>query len=196
MSRGRLLAGAVLGAAIAASGAGAATAPTPRVLVQKLLANPITNVQLPLGFNSATSSSGSPGAVERRHRIVGEVEVSINYGQTILLYAVFPTSQDALGEWQDANPGLQPGVKSQQPASGFPTPALSANGSTSQTDALNDTIATPFTALGFVDGNVVVTITNGSSTAPGDGGSMSHTLSLGRLALKHLQTIESKLGAS
>jgi len=181
---------------MAASGAGASTAPSPQALVQKLLASPIANSQLPLGFNSATTTAGAPGPVERGHRVVGEVEVSINYGQTTLLFAVFPSSQDALGEWKDANPGLQPGVKNQKPASGFPTPAISANGSTSQTDALNDSIATPFTALGFVDGNVVVMISNGSSTAPGDGGSMAHTIALGRLALTHLQTIESKLGAS
>jgi len=171
---------------VAAAGA---PAPTAQALYTALLTGSNPMAQLPAGFSSASTSAVAPSATGRRHHVVGEVEVSLDYGDAVILYAVFPTRQDAVGYWEDSDLVGRPGVTAHLPAAGFPAPALIVDGTTALATALAETtVANGFTVLGFVDGNVSVAVSTYSTSS--SGGNVPAALSLGRLALERLGALE------
>lgn len=173
-----------------ASVAAATTSPTPQALVRSLIAGSLSGGRL--GFGSATTGAGTASGNDRRHHVVGEVEISFDYGQATILYEVFPNRQAAIGDWAGADFAHQPGVTSSRSAPGFPAPALITGGAVSGTDALGDTVSNGFTSLAFLDGNVAVAISDASTTSA-SGDTRTATIALGKLALEHLRATEATL---
>lgn len=176
------------------SGLGAA-ADSGGTLYRRLLAHPIRSSELPPGFTSArTSAVHRIGNVATDHRVIGQVAVFIDGSRASITYFVFPSRRDALGWWKQANSGdPQEGVvKGRPPAGMFPTPVSIASGPVTGTYASGKQVTWRLTGLGFVAARVgvlVVEKASPTSTGPRDA---RDTLALGRLALRHLRTLEAE----
>jgi len=124
------------------------------------------------------------GSNPRRHHVVGAVEVNLNSGHARIVYVIFPTRADALGNQTDGVKGLKAvkGIKVQLSAPGFPKPSLIINGSENGMGV---------TQVSFVAGNVGV---NAQTTRPNsNSGDIHGTLGLARFALRHLRAFQRHL---
>jgi hypothetical protein len=154
---------------------------SPQTLYKALLATPLTKSQLPAGFHSAKVKAKANGPTPSRHHAVGEVEVILDSGQARVVYVIFPTRANALGNHADGVKALKTmkGLKVQLSAPGVPTPSLIINSSENGLEV---------TQVSFVAGNVEINAQTFSSSATG--GDVESTLRLALFALRHINALK------
>ncbi len=106
------------------------------------------------------------------------MEIDFGYGKHstfAIIYLVFPTSTDALGDFKDAVP-MVIGLRSKRSVPSLPQPALILSGAQA---------GVGFTEVVFVSGNVLV-----ATVLAGQGSSSGAALALATLALQHLRAVE------
>jgi len=182
-----LIVGLVAG--LAAAFAGVAQS-SPQALYQALLTNKIPDSQLPSGFYSSKTGVTQPSSRAKSHHVVGEVEIDLDSGDAAIFYAVFATPKDALANWKDADAAHTSGIKSRLPVpAGFPTPALFLNTSITGKNVFGKKVTNGVSTLGFVAGSVIVQAGT-ISTDNTDSGDVPGTISLAKLAYRHLRQVE------
>jgi hypothetical protein len=154
-----------------------------QALFQALLTSPLTQLQLPPGFRSPTVKAKAidPRGNPKHHHAVGEVEVDLNNGNARIVYVVFPTRADALGNFTDGVKGLKgvKGIKVQRPVAGFPEPSLIINSAENHLAV---------TQVSFVAANVGINAQTTRSNAKS--GDREATLNLARFALRHINAVK------
>jgi hypothetical protein len=167
----RVLVVAVL-AAIAAPTASAA-APSPKALYNALLAARLSGTE---------PTPTQPGAVSRRHHVVGEMLINFSGGRTRIAYVVFPTYKDALGNYADglrALKKIRSVRKVAKTLAGLPKPSVLV-------DATQNGIGV--TQVTFVSGNVELVSQSIKLHAQNGGEKLAKRLAA--LALRHLRSVE------
>ena len=159
----------------------AARSGSPRALYKALLTSPVPKSQLPKGFGAPRISRFTPDAVDRRHRIVGEVELEFTGRRAAIFYLVFPTRADARGDLHDGVSKIK-GVRSRRPAPALPQPAVILSGVEH---------GGAFAEVLFVTRNVLVAAIVALPRSPRAG--QADALVLARLALRHLDAVERRL---
>lgn len=155
-----------------------------------MLTSKIPSSQLPSGFYSASTGVAQPSSRAKRHHVVGEVQIDIDSGDAGIFYLIFQTPKDALADWKDVDLAHQSGMKGRLPVpSGFPTPALMLNGSITGKNFLGKKVTNGITLLAFVAGSVIVESVT-TSTSNTESGDVPATVSLGKLAFRHLRQVE------
>lgn len=173
---------AVVGAA-AASGSG----PSPQTLYQRLLTTPISDAALPSAYSGAKTGVYSVSSTGKKHHEIGGVEIDLNDGDAVIIYMVFPTRADAVGDWKDANLKKHAKTSVSAPAD-FPWPALIANMSVKGKNVFGQSVTNGVTDLAFTSKNVIVQALT-LSTDNKDSGDVVGSIKLGHYALKHLQAL-------
>lgn len=164
-----------------------ATEQSPQQLYQRLLTTPFADASLPSGFTGAKTGVYSVSSTGKKHHEIGGVEIDLNDGDAAIIYLVFPTHADAVGDWKDAN--LKKHAKTSVPAPApFPWPALIANMSITGKNVFGKTVTNGATDLAFTSKNVIVQALT-ISTDNTDSGDITGSIKLGRSALKHLQAL-------
>jgi len=152
---------------------------SPKALVQALLA---ARVAPPAGFSSPMTTKAVPGADPRRHHVVGEVEIDFNGGSARVVFAVFPTRADALGNHADGLRILptEKGVHSYRTAvPGLPRPSVIVEASAGDVGV---------TQISFVADNVEVAAQ--TAVLHAKQGNPPATLELATFALRQLRAVE------
>ncbi len=144
---------------------------------------------MPSGFYSAKTGVSTPSSRAKHHHVVGKVEIDIDSGDAGIIYLVFPSHADALADWNETDVGHQHGVKSQLAAPGFPTPALIVNSSFTGNNVFGKKVTNGVSTLVFVTANVIVDAVT-ISTSNTDSGDVPATVELGKLALRHLRSVQ------
>jgi hypothetical protein len=154
----------------------AAQVTSPRALYKALLAGAIPRSQLPAGFHSSTTNAIQIGALQKRHHAVGEVSIDLSDDDqnASIVYVVFPTRADALGNFADGLKDIrtQKGVTIGGAARGLPKPSVVV-----RISGLGQRV----TQVSFVVGNVGV---NAFSVR-----GLPEATSLALLGLKHLNAV-------
>jgi hypothetical protein len=152
-----------------------ARTPSPQALYKALLRSRIPRSQLPKGFHGPQISRADPDATDRRHHVVGEVEIDFDRDKGSILYLVFPTRADARGDLNDGLAAVK-GVRSKRRVLSLPQPALLLSGAQG---------GVGFAEVVFVKGNVLVATIITRPRSPGGG--RADALALAKLALRHLK---------
>jgi hypothetical protein len=160
---------------------------TPSALYGALLSTAISDSQLPHGYKQASNVRGSETAGALKYHAVGEVEINLDQGQEAILYAVFPTHQDAVGRFQHPDPSTGVDTRHAGPSS-LPKPSETLDGYVTGKDAAGATVKNGITGVAFVDGNVIIG-TDTISTHSTTGGDLPGAIALAKFAIMHLHAI-------
>ena len=178
-----VLAASVLG--IAPLTTATAAAPSPKALYDALLSTPVSATKLPAGFRFPSVGPGQPGTTATKHHVVGQVMVVLNNGDDgLIVFAVYPTRAEALGNQRDAVALLQrsKGMTIRRDVAGVPVPSVLFS------SLLN---GLRFTQLSLAVGNVEVNAVFPSEGTKSAGEKTA--LTLARFALTHLAAVKAKL---
>jgi hypothetical protein len=164
---------------------GIAHAATPRTLYQALLTTSLSpSKPVAQTFFADTVEAAEPSKNSKRHHAVGEVTITLNNGDALVRYVVFPRVADALAAWRTA--AKLPGQRDSLPLSGFPKPSAIINGSFADQGHLYGYTNAAFVSLGvLVEGETIST----TSKVSGD---VSGAIRLLRWARAHLAAIRAK----
>ena len=160
---------------------------TPSALYGALLSTPISDSQLPLGYRGASNVPSGESAGAGKYHVVGEVEIDLDQGREAILYAVFPTHQEAVGRFHHPDPSTGVATTHAGPSS-LPKPSETLIGYVTSKDAAGATVKNGITGVAFVDGNVIIG-TDTISTHSITGGNLPSAIALARFAIKHLHAI-------
>lgn len=157
-----------------------ARTPSPQALYKALLASSIPKSQLPKGFRRAETWPADPDANDRRHHVVGVVEIDLIPDTRSIFYYVFPKRTDALGALNDTLAAVK-GVRSRRPETSLPQPAVNLSGAQN---------GARFAEALFVRRNVLVGAVILSPRSASGGQADAHALAM--LALRHLKAVEQR----
>jgi len=158
----------------------------PQALVHALLTQPVRRSELPAGVTKVDVRTRQPGSTSKRHHVVGEVELDLagaNGGRVV--YVVFPTRADALGNYDDGLRALKTlgGVeKVRKTLTGLPQPSILVDASVN---------AVGITQVTYVTGNVEIAAQSLKIKAPNGGEKTA--LALASFALRHLHAVEARV---
>jgi hypothetical protein len=177
----------LLALTLTASAAGSRV--TPAALYLKLLSSSIPSSQLPSGDYSASTGIESPSSNAKSNHVEGEVEIDIDGGDAAIEYDIFPSKADALADWKDADFSHEQNVTT-LPVTGFPKPAEIINASETGDNAFGKKVTNGVSLLAFVVGYVIVEAATRSTTNTRSG-DIPGAIALGKLAISHLESVES-----
>jgi hypothetical protein len=152
-----------------------AAVPSPKGLYMTLLESPVAG---------AKPTAVRPGANSKRHHVVGEVEIDFAGGSKRIVYVVFPTHADAVGNHADGVRALKTihGIsKIEKSVRGLPKPSVLV-------DARDGGLGV--TQVTFVVDNVEIatqSIRRGAKT-----GDEKAAKNVAQLALQHLRSIQKR----
>jgi len=150
-----------------------AAVPTPKALYKALLESPVAG---------AKPRAVQPGPNSTRHHVVGEAEIDYAGGSKRIVYVVFPTHADAVGNHADGVRQLKAihGIsKIEKPVPGLPKPSVLVDASEGRLGV---------TQVTFVAGNVEIAAQ--SIKANAKDGDEKVAKSVAQLALRHLRSVE------
>jgi hypothetical protein len=184
----RLLAGLTTVVVAASLGSTASASPlTPTALYRALLVAPVPDSQLPSGFSRPSVGSRSLAGSATRYHASGEVLIAFR-GRDQVLFIIFPDRQDAIASYLHV-PGSNSQQTGQLAAPGWlPKPSKILNGYILGETTNGKTPRYGITAVGSVDGNVLVVAATVSTSSPLHG-DVAGAISLARFAIKHLAAI-------
>ena len=162
-----------LAALLTAAATASAGSPSPKALYNALLVAPV---------KGATPTPGRPGSLSRRHHVVGELLITFANGHSRIVYGVFPTHADALGNYADGIKALKKirsVTKVAKTVPGLPKPSVLVNATQSGIGV---------TQVTFVFGNVE--LVSQSIREQAKSGNEKLAKSLAGLALRHLKSVE------
>jgi hypothetical protein len=157
-------------------------------IYQALRSSSYPDTALPAAYSSAKVKSAPVTASERSNGAIGAVEFDVNGpdANAGVMFVVFKTSSGAASDMGSVVPsGQDLEVKAAGKVSGQPESVMLA-GSSSQTDALGQTVVQGVTYAVVQRGNVLVAGFTYSPTRLRDGGG---AVALARSGLKHLQSV-------
>lgn len=149
--------------------------PAPKALYKALLHSPVAG---------AKPKVVRPGPNSTRHHVVGEVEIDYAGGSKRIVYVVFPTHADAVGNHTDGVRQLKTirGIsKIEKTVPGLPKPSVLVDASEGRIGV---------TQVTFVAGNVEIAAQSIKPNAR-TGGEKAAT-SVAQLALRHLRSVEKR----
>lgn len=174
-------------AAVSVGCAASASPLTPTALYHALLTSPVSDSQLPSGFSQPSVGSRSLAGSAARYHATGEVSIAF-HGSDQVLFVIFPDRQDALASYLHV-PESNSQHTGQLAAPGWlPKPSKILNGYLLGKTTNGKTPRYGITAVGSVDGNVLVVAATVSTSSPVHG-DVAGAIRLARFAIKHLAAI-------
>jgi hypothetical protein len=162
---------------------------SPKALYQALLETPVETSALPDGYRSPRVDPVAPSARAKRHHVVGEVGISSTKSGSAgarMIYIVFPTHADALGDWRDGVRVLP--KKRLSPPSSVPAPSAMFNERDTLENSAGRRFAVGATILAYVKGNLIVEVET-TSTGSATEGDRHGAVALAQFALSHLGSL-------